>query len=254
MMKHDTIVILDYGSQYTQLIARRIREAQVYCEIFHWRTPAEKILALNPKGFILGGGPNSVYDEGAPTLPSYVMESNVPILGVCYGMQLLAHNLGGKVASSTKREYGRAHITLSDTNHPLFEGVSQEPDQVQVWMSYEDKVEQLPDGFTPIAHTDNAPFAATADDARRYYAVQFHPEVVHTLQGTQILRNFVHSICECNADWTPQNFIEQQVAAIDDQLTQALDSLTWNSESAWEYIQKTREMVKVYLKKPSLQN
>ncbi len=119
-MAHDTIVILDYGSQYTQLIARRIREANVYCEILPWRTPAERVQKLNPKGYILGGGPNSVYDEGAPTLPSYVLQSGMPILGICYGMQLLAHNLGGRVASSTEREYGRAVIEFDQIDHPLF--------------------------------------------------------------------------------------------------------------------------------------
>jgi len=213
-MAHDTIVILDYGSQYTQLIARRIREANVYCEILPWRTPAERVQKLNPKGYILGGGPNSVYDEGAPTLPSYVLQSGMPILGICYGMQLLAHNLGGRVASSTEREYGRAVIEFDQIDHPLFQDVSLEPDQCQVWMSHGDKVEELPAGFVPIAHTTNAPFVATADDERHYYAVQFHPEVVHTIQGVQILSNFVKDICGCAADWTPQNFIEEQVAAI----------------------------------------
>ncbi len=215
-MSHDTIVVLDYGSQYSQLIARRVREANVFCELFSWRTPAEKILSLNPKGIILSGGPESVYAEGAPTLPSYVLESGVPVLGICYGMQLLAHSLGGKVAGSDEKEFGRADVRIHDLTSPMFSGIQSEA--IQVWMSHGDKVEKLPPGFEPIASTDNAPFAAAADLAKHYYCVQFHPEVVHTPKGAQILKNFVLNVCQVRADWTAENFIQEQVAAIQKQV------------------------------------
>ena len=218
-MSHDTIVILDYGAQYAQLIARRVREANVYSRLVSWRTPAADVLALNPKGFILSGGPNSVYDANAPKLPAYVLESGLPILGICYGMQLLVHRLGGQVGSSTRREYGPANLQVDGVDNPLFAGW-QRADGVgqQVWMSHGDKVEVLPRGFRPIAHTNNAPFAAAADITRRYYAVQFHPEVAHTKQGRLLIKNFVTQICGCSADWTPANFIEEQVAAIRQQV------------------------------------
>jgi GMP synthase (glutamine-hydrolysing) len=223
-INHDTIIVLDFGSQYTQLITRRVREANVYCEMFSWRAEAERVMALRPKGFILSGGPNSVYDSGAPALPRYVLDSGVPVLGICYGMQLLAHGLGGRVAGSRRREYGPATLALNEAANPLFAGwqpsltepVSQA--MQQVWMSHGDKVEQLPPGFQPIAHTDNSPFAAAADNGRNYYAVQFHPEVAHTPQGALLLRNFVQTICGCAPDWTPANFIDEQVEMIRQQV------------------------------------
>ncbi|MFT5194646.1 MAG: GMP synthase (glutamine-hydrolyzing) [Cellvibrionaceae bacterium] len=211
-MSHDTIVVLDYGSQYSQLIARRVRESNVFCELFSWRTPAERILALNPKGIILSGGPESVYADGAPTLPKYVLESGVPVLGICYGMQLLTHVLGGKVAGSEAREFGQAQVTIKDQTSPLFKGMDAE--EIQVWMSHGDKVEQLPAGFESIAATSNAPFAAAVNQAKNYYCVQFHPEVNHTLKGRQILGNFVLGVCGAKADWTAENFIQEQVEAI----------------------------------------
>jgi len=223
--QHDTIVVLDYGSQYSQLIARRVREADVYCELFSWRTSTETIMELNPKGFILSGGPNSVYDDGAPTLPNYVLESGVPVLGICYGMQLLSYRLGGTVGHSQKREYGPASIEVDETENPLFHNwqLSCSPDDdkknmQRVWMSHGDKVEALAPGFHPIAHTNNSPFAAAVDPERNYYSVQFHPEVVHTPQGKVLLKNFVQQICGCQPDWTPANFIEEQVAEIRQQV------------------------------------
>lgn len=217
-MTHDTIVILDYGSQYSQLIARRVREANVYSELVSWRTPAEQVLALNPKGFILSGGPNSVYDEGAPTLPQYILQSGLPVLGICYGMQLLTQALHGRVAASSKREFGPATLAVDAINSHFFKGWLTEPDLQKVWMSHGDKVEQLPSGFEPLAHSNNSPFAAAADVDKNYYAVQFHPEVVHTPQGRTLLRNFVVDICNCKPDWTPAHFIEEQSAAIQAQV------------------------------------
>ena len=216
----DAIIILDYGSQYSQLIARRIREANVYCELFSWRTSADVIMRYEPKGFVLSGGPNSVYDESAPTLPDYVLKSGVPVLGICYGMQLLAYDLGGQVATSQRHEYGPALLHVDELLCPLFQGWQQEDsdDVRQVWMSHGDKVQSLPPGFIPLAHTNNSPLAASADLQRGYYAVQFHPEVVHTRQGRRILSNFVHLICGCGSDWTPANFIDEQVTAIRQQV------------------------------------
>jgi GMP synthase (glutamine-hydrolysing) len=221
MKSHDTIIILDYGSQYSQLIARRVREAKVYSRLVSWSTPAKEVMAHNPKGFILSGGPNSVYDENAPTLPNYVLESGLPVLGICYGMQLLTQRLGGRVGSSHQREYGPATLIVDAADDPLFRDWRLEigdSEFSRVWMSHSDKVETLPDGFRPLAHSGNSPFAAAADSARGYYAVQFHPEVAHTTQGTRLLSNFVHHICGCGADWTPANFIEEQVAAIREQV------------------------------------
>ena len=229
MKPPDTIIILDYGSQYSQLIARRVREAKVYSRLIPWSTPAAQVMAHRPKGFILSGGPNSVYDDGAPTLPDYVVESGLPVLGICYGMQLLARRFGGAVGQSQNREYGPATLRVDLTDDPLFrdwrleigdsgreENNLQSPitNLQQVWMSHGDKVETLPNGFRPLAHSDNSPFAAAADVARGYYAVQFHPEVVHSTQGSRLLSNFVHHICGCGADWTPANFIDEQVSVI----------------------------------------
>jgi GMP synthase (glutamine-hydrolysing) len=225
-MKHDTIVILDYGSQYSQLIARRVREANVYSQLVPWRTRPEEVLRLHPKGFILSGGPKSVYDKNAPSLPDYVIESGLPVLGICYGMQLLAHRLGGRVAKSQHKEYGPATLQVDKTDNPLFlkwQGDFDNPtlsmnsgasNLQQVWMSHGDKVEMLPPGFQVLGYTQNAPLAAAADINRRYYAVQFHPEVAHTSQGRQILRNFVEHICGCQPDWTPASFIDDQITAI----------------------------------------
>lgn len=217
---HDAIAVLDYGSQYARLIARRVREANVYCEIFSWRADPEQVMALNPRGFILSGGPNSVYDPGAPTLPPYVLQSDRPVLGICYGMQLLVHALGGRVAGSEKREFGPALLRVDEIDNPLFGGwqttvaSGQGLDPRQVWMSHGDKVETLPADFCPLAHTANSPYAAAADPERDYYTVQFHPEVSHTPQGSRLLQNFVYNICGCTADWTPANVIDERVDQI----------------------------------------
>lgn len=209
-MQHQTIAVLDYGSQYSQLICRRVREAHVYAELISWEKAAEALPRMNLKGIILSGGPNSVYDPGAPTLPEVVWESGVPVLGVCYGLQLLAHYGGGHVAPSQEREYGAAQIEVTSPS-PLFAGL---PAGQQVWMSHGDRVDRLPTGFQAIAHSDNSPLAAFADEQRRIYGIQFHPEVVHTPLGSQVLSNFVKGICGCSGDWTAGNFILETVDRI----------------------------------------
>ncbi|MBX2996986.1 MAG: glutamine-hydrolyzing GMP synthase [Caldilineaceae bacterium] len=210
-MHHQTIAVLDYGSQYSQLICRRVREANVYAELISWDQAATKLPQYtNLVGVILSGGPNSVYDVGAPTLPAAVMESDVPVLGICYGLQLLAHSGGGHVVPSHEREYGAANIEIT-TDSPLFANL---PTTQRVWMSHGDRVDQLPAGFVPIGRSDNSPLAAVADEERRRYGIQFHPEVVHTVHGSQILRNFVREICGCTGDWTAGNFILDSVEQI----------------------------------------
>jgi len=210
-MHPNAIAILDFGSQYSQLIARRVREANVYCELFPWDAPAEKVLALNPRGFILSGSHSSVYETGAPTLPDYVLGENaahgVPVLGICYGMQLLAYNLGGKVAGSAHREYGQAEVELDAT--------AITPQDVRsVWMSHGDRIEQVPPGFHITARSANSPMAGMANDSRKIYALQFHPEVNHTQNGRQILSKFVHEVCGIDNAWTANNIIEESVAKI----------------------------------------
>jgi len=205
------IAILDFGSQTSQLIARRLRESKVYCELFPWNTPGDKVLANSPEGFILSGGPASVYEAGAPQLPQYILNSGKPILGICYGMQALTHALGGEVAASTRREYGAAAIHSTIAN-PILNG-----DQ-QVWMSHADRIEQLPKGFTVIASSDNAPMAAMADLARKRFGIQFHPEVQHTPGGVEILRRFAMDICGVAQKWTPQNIVELAVNRVREQV------------------------------------
>ncbi len=207
---HDTLIVLDYGSQTAQLIARRIREVHVYCELFPWDTPAERVRALRPRGFILSGGPASVYEPGAPTLPAYVLETGRPILGICYGMQLLAHALGGRVRRAPQREYGPARVELLYPI-PLLAPLESQP---QVWMSHGDRVEELPPGFVALARSPNSPIAAMGDLRRHLYGVQFHPEVVHTSAGREILRRFAADICGCAPTWTLATFIEEAVASI----------------------------------------
>ncbi len=208
----ETIAILDFGSQYSQLIARRVREAHVYCELFPHDASAEEVLACHPRGFILSGGPRSVYEPDAPRLPPYVLESGLPVLGICYGMQLLAHALGGRVASAQRREYGPADLTLTDPTCPLF--YSLQSATLPVWMSHGDRIESLPPGFHTVARTANAPIAAMADPERNLYGLQFHPEVRHTPQGATILRNFLFRVCGLTGNWTPARFVEDAVAAI----------------------------------------
>jgi GMP synthase (glutamine-hydrolysing) len=207
----DTIAILDFGSQYSQLIARRVREAQVYCELFPFDAPEEKVLELGPKAFILSGGPNSVYDPGAPDLPKYILSSGKPVLGICYGMHLMARALGGRVAASEQREYGRAEV------RPESESTILPKAPFQAWMSHGDRVDQIPEGFRLIAVSDNCPISAMENPSRGLYALQFHPEVNHTEGGREILAGFLRA-AGVKAEWTPGSVIEQSVAAIRKQL------------------------------------
>ena len=206
----EAVVILDYGSQFSMLITRRIREANVYCEMVPWNTPPERLSHLKVKAFVLSGGPSSVYEDGAPFLPGYVINAGVPILGICYGMQLLAHTLGGRVDPADSREYGHAVMRVSEAAHPLFANL---PGELPVWMSHGDHVVQLPPGFRVIGQSDNAPVAAMTDDAG-HVAIQFHPEVSHTPQGDQLIKNFLFGVAGCTGDWTATNFIEESVTAI----------------------------------------
>jgi GMP synthase (glutamine-hydrolysing) len=212
---HQTIVILDFGSQYTQLIARRIREAGVYCEILPCTVATSEVEAKRPLGVVLSGGPASVYDESAPPLDPSVLELDrdgqpVPVLGICYGLQAIAHYLGGSVERADRREFGRAHLIVDDASG-LFEDV---PDGSTVWMSHGDHITRLPEGFRTIAHTENAPIAAVASDERPVYGVQFHPEVVHTEAGRQVLENFVRRVCGAAGDWSAASFIEEKTREV----------------------------------------
>lgn len=209
-LKRGGIAIIDYGSQYTQLIARRVRELGVYSEVFAHDGTADHINQHEPAGYILSGGPNSVYEKGAPTLPKFILNSDKPIFGICYGMQLLTYNLGGEVAAATEREYGSATVT-HQPHSPLMDGLESE---IQVWMSHGDRIEKPPTGFVPLAQSDNSPYAAIGDVENQRYGVQFHPEVSHTPQGSAILSNFLFRICECENKWTPTAFIDDAIAKI----------------------------------------
>ncbi|HWO93661.1 MAG TPA: glutamine-hydrolyzing GMP synthase [Dehalococcoidia bacterium] len=209
----EAIVVLDFGSQYSMLIARRVRELNVYCELVPHDAPWERIARLRPKGFILSGGPASVYEPDAPLAPPYVYEARVPVLGICYGMQLLAHQMGGRVAPSDHREYGHAVIHRGASDIGLFEGL---PASLPVWMSHGDRITEMPPGFAALAHSENSPIAAMGNE-QGMVGIQFHPEVVHTPQGREMLRNFLFRLCGCSGTWTPGNFISEAVDAIREQ-------------------------------------
>ncbi|MBI4696954.1 MAG: glutamine-hydrolyzing GMP synthase [Gammaproteobacteria bacterium] len=214
----DRILILDFGSQYTQLIARRVREAQVYCEIKPWDYDPAKVAAFGAKGIILSGGPESVTAANGPKAPQCVFDSGVPVLGICYGMQTMAAQLGGKVEAAASREFGYAEVRARG-HSKLLEGLEDKTNVeghglLDVWMSHGDHVTVMPDGFKLIASTPSAPIAGMADEARRYYALQFHPEVTHTKQGTAIVNRFVHDICGCAGLWTPENIVNDAIACV----------------------------------------
>ena len=212
----ETIVILDFGSQYSQLITRRVREAKVYAELLPWDAPESSVMELNPKGFILSGGPRSVYEPGAPFLPAYVIQSGQPILGICYGMQVLVDALGGMVAPAGDREYGPAQLSIAQPSNLL-----RDDDDPQVWMSHGDRIEDPPDGFVVLASTGNSPIAALGDQERGYFGLQFHPEVGHTPAGGQILNRFVREVCHCSGDWTARSIINHAIARIQTQVGDA---------------------------------
>ena len=214
--QQETILILDFGSQYTQLIARRIREQNVYCEIYPHTLSLSQIKAIAPKGIILSGGPASVYETDAPTIDPKLFELETPVLGICYGMQLMAALLaGGKVHPATQREYGHASLQVLETADPLFAGLSS---RFSAWMSHGDRIETPPVGFQTIAQTQNAPIAAMVDPTRAFYGLQFHPEVEHTEDADRILSNFTRSICGCRNAWTMRAFIARTTAQIQEQV------------------------------------
>jgi GMP synthase (glutamine-hydrolysing) len=217
---HDKILIVDFGSQVTQLIARRVREEGVYSEIVPFRKAAESFAAMRPKGVILSGGPASVLDNDAPLAPETIYQAGVPVLGICYGEQAMAQQLGGKVEGGHHREFGRAEVEIVD-DCALFEGVWRKGERYPVWMSHGDRVTRLPDGFRTVGKAANSPIAAIADDSRKFYAVQFHLEVVHTPHGAALLRNFVRNIANCRGDWTMRAFKDEAIAKIRKQVGQS---------------------------------
>jgi GMP synthase (glutamine-hydrolysing) len=214
---NEQIVILDFGSQYTQVIARRVRECSVYSTIVHYQTSTREIAAMKPSGLILSGGPNSVYSRKAPLPDPGIFDLGIPILGVCYGLQVLAHFLGGRVERGQKREYGKGTLTVRDATCSLFRKM---PEAFQVWNSHGDKLTKLPDGFDSVATTENSNYAAIEHHEKRFFGLQFHPEVAHTPRGREIVSNFVHSICNCGKSWTMRHYVDHAVEVIRAQVGQ----------------------------------
>ncbi|MCR5585472.1 MAG: glutamine-hydrolyzing GMP synthase, partial [Lachnospiraceae bacterium] len=212
-MTQEKILVLDFGGQYNQLVARRVRECNVYCEIASYKTPIDKIKEMKLKGIILTGGPNSCYEEGAPTYSKELFELGIPVLGLCYGAQLMSHVLGGKVGRAANREYGKTKVYVDAENCEggLFDGV---PAETVVWMSHFDYISKIAPGFEILAHTDNCPVAAAGNGAKKLYAIQFHPEVLHTEKGKEILFNFVRKICGCAGEWRMDSFVEHSIKEI----------------------------------------
>ena len=211
MMKKELVIVQDFGGQYNQLVARRVRECNVYCEIYSYKTDLEKIKAMNPKGIILTGGPNRCYEADSPTYSKELFELGIPVLGLCYGAQLMMHVLGGKVEKADAREYGKTEVIVDKTDSKIFEGVS--PKTI-CWMSHFDYISKVAPGFEITSHTENCPCASAENVAENLYAIQFHPEVLHTQEGTKMLYNFVRNICGCAGDWRMDSFVEDQIKAI----------------------------------------
>ena len=209
-MQKELVVVIDFGGQYNQLVARRVRECNVYCEIYSYKTDLAKIKAMNPKGIILTGGPSSCYEEGAATCSTELFEMGIPVLGLCYGAQLMMHVLGGRVEKAPVREYGKTEV-LVNTTSPLFQNVQ---DHTICWMSHFDYISEVAPGFEIVAHTANCPVAAAQNMDRKLYAIQFHPEVLHTVEGSKMLGNFVKNVCGCSGDWRMDSFVEESVKAI----------------------------------------
>lgn len=214
MTHNELILVLDYGGQYSQLIARRVREAGVYSELHPFNLPVDRIRALKPKGIILSGSPFSAYEAGAPISSPEIFSLGIPVLGICYGLQLMGYQLGGGLDKAARREYGHARLTVDDSSD-LFSGVLPDgPEGLDVWMSHADHLTAIPPGFSPIAHTANAPICAIRNTEKKIYGVQFHPEVVHTPKGKEILRNFIYRICLCRGGWSPAAFVQDSVETI----------------------------------------
>ena len=209
-VKKEMVIVLDFGGQYNQLVARRVRECNVYCEIYSYRIDIAKIKEMNPKGIILTGGPNSCYEEGAPTYTKELFELGIPVLGLCYGAQLMQHILGGKVERADVREYGKTEVMV-DTNSALFTNVAK---TTTCWMSHFDYISKIAPGFEIVAHTADCPVAACENKEKNLYGIQFHPEVLHTVEGTKMLSNFVMNVCKCAGDWKMDSFVEESVKAI----------------------------------------
>lgn len=209
-MQKELVVVIDFGGQYNQLVARRVRECNVYCEIYSYKTDLAKIKAMNPKGIILTGGPSSCYEEDAATCSTELFEMGIPVLGLCYGAQLMMHVLGGRVEKAPVREYGKTEV-LVNTTSPLFQNVQ---DHTICWMSHFDYISEVAPGFEIVAHTANCPVAAAQNTDRKLYAIQFHPEVLHTVEGSKMLGNFVKNVCGCSGDWRMDSFVEESVKAI----------------------------------------
>ena len=210
-MKQEMIIVLDFGGQYNQLIARRVRECGVYCEVISYQTPIEELIAKEPKGIILTGGPNSVYDETSPHYDKALFETGIPILGICYGAQLMAYSTGGKVETATTSEYGKTDVKVTCNNSLLFGGVE---DETVVWMSHTDMITEVGLGFVVTAHTDKCPVAAMENAEKKLYAVQYHPEVTHSVKGQQMLSNFVYEVCGCKGDWKMTDFTRNTIDEI----------------------------------------
>ncbi len=210
-MKKELVIVIDFGGQYNQLVARRVRECNVYCEIYSYKVSIEKIKAMNPKGIILTGGPNSCYDEKAPTYSKELFELGIPVLGLCYGAQLMMHVLGGKVETALVGEYGKTDLIIDKTDSAIYAGVS---DNLVCWMSHFDYISKVAPGFEIVSHTDNCPVAAAQNVEANLYAIQYHPEVLHTQSGTKMLSNFVIQVCGCSGDWRMDSFVEESIQAI----------------------------------------
>ncbi len=229
-VEREAVVVIDFGSQYSMLIARRVRECQVYSEVLPYDTDWQRIASIKPRGFIFSGGPASVYDDGAPLAPSHIYESHLPILGICYGMQVLTHHFGGRVALGARHEYGHAILHQGAVESPIFADL---PPSMPVWMSHGDLIVDVPPGFTVLGYTENSPIAAMGNE-QGIIGIQFHPEVAHTPQGKEVLRNFLYHVCGCTGNWSPGSFITESIARIKKQVGEgrAICALSGGVDSA----------------------